>query len=181
MHVTVRSLNQGDTLQFTLDRGLWSISFCARQQAPLNSTETVFRYGPVEVLGPKSATDPHLISTAGWVQGKWNWRLSGTLNGVTSTAGSGEITIWPAPPTTPGTTPFDARTQTERDWEALRETLRRWNERDWVQQQSIQGRAMSRYSLAELIELEKIYAARVRNERIARGLPVAARYLVMKP
>ena len=176
-----RAVSAGDPLQFSLGEGNWTILLAARE--PGTTSDSLIRSvaTPETVVG-RSGTVLE-VPTTNWAPGTWLWRAERVLNNVTATAGSGEVKLWPgltAAAVASGQF-VETRTPNELALIKLRETLRRWNDQGWVQQQAIQGRSLSRYTLAELRDMEQLYALRVRHERQRRGLRVKPRYVTMRP
>ena len=175
------AISAGDSLQFSLGQGTWTILLAARQ--PGTTTDSLVRSAttPETVVG-RSGTVLE-VPTTNWVHGTWLWQATRSLNNVNSTVATGEVMLWPAlsPSAVAGGKFVETRTQNELNLIKLRETLQRWNDQGWVQQQAIQGRSLSRYTLGELRDLEQMYALRVRHERQKRGLRVKSRYVTMRP
>ena len=106
-------------------------------------------------------------TSAGFDAGTWYWQAIASKTGSVVTLGSGQLTVLAALSYagTPGA--VDGRTQTQKDLDAVQAAIRSLISGGAVQQYSIAGRSLSRYSLNDLMALESKLKAEVKREQMA--------------
>ena len=103
----------------------------------------------------------------GFDAGEWYWQAIASKTGSVITLGAGQLQVLAALSyaATPGA--FDGRTQAQIDLDAVQAQMRALISGGAVQQYSIAGRSLSRYSLSDLMALESKLKAEVKREQMA--------------
>ena len=103
----------------------------------------------------------------GFDAGQWYWQAIANKTGSVVTLGAGQLEVLPvlSYPSTPGA--FDGRTQAQIDLDSVQAQIRALISGGAVQQYSIAGRSLSRYSLSDLMALESKLKAEVKREQMA--------------
>jgi hypothetical protein len=106
-------------------------------------------------------------TSAGFDAGQWFWQALATSGGEKLTLGAGQLTVLSALSYTGSPAAVDGRTQTQKDLDAVTAAIRSLISGGAVQQYSIAGRSLSRYSLSDLMALESKLKAEVKREQMA--------------
>jgi len=113
-------------------------------------------------------------TSAGFDDGEWYWQALATHGAEKVTLGAGQLEVLPALSYAGSPGAFDGRSQAEIDLDAVKSAIRTLISGGAVQQYSIAGRSLSRYSLGDLMALESSLKAEVKREQkaqlIANGL-----------
>lgn len=106
-------------------------------------------------------------TSAGFDAGEWYWQAIATSGSDKVTLGAGQLQVLAALSYsgTPGA--VDGRTQTQKDLDAVQAQIRALISGGAVQQYSIAGRSLQRYSLSDLMALESKLKAEVKREQMA--------------
>ena len=106
-------------------------------------------------------------TSSGFDAGTWYWQAIASKTGSVVTLGSGQLTVVAALSYAGTPSALDGRTQTQKDLDAVQAAIRSLISGGAVQQYSIAGRSLSRYSLNDLMALESKLKAEVKREQMA--------------
>ena len=99
--------------------------------------------------------------------GEWYWQAIATYSSEKVTLGAGQLQVLAAMSYAGSPGAFDGRTQAQIDLDAVQAQIRALISGGAVQQYSIAGRSLSRYSLSDLMALESKLKAEVKREQMA--------------
>jgi hypothetical protein len=127
--------------------------------------------GP-STLGVQSATQGFEITPAqsnALSPGVYWWQLYATEIATSKryTVGQGRLTV--APNLAVAAQPYDGRSQTQKDYEAVVEAIRALVQGGAVQSYSIRGRSLSRYQLSDLMALKAELKRELNVEKAVSG------------
>ena len=113
-------------------------------------------------------------TSAAFDAGQWYWQAVATYSTEKLTLGAGQLEVLQALSYTGSPGAIDGRTQLQEDLDAVKAAIRAIVSGGAVQQYSIAGRSLSKYSLSDLMQLEAKLKAEVKREQaaelIANGL-----------
>jgi hypothetical protein len=173
-------IRSGDTIQWRDDAGVdnigntissatWTLTYYLRTNT---ASEGAIVVGNAYGTGWDFTIAANISS--GFDAGKWYWQAIATFSNEKVTLGAGQLEVLAALSYAGAPSAFDGRTQAQIDLDAVQAQIRALISGGAVQQYSIAGRSLNRYSISDLMLLESKLKAEVKREQkaqlIANGL-----------